>query len=253
MDRILAGRAEIHFHILPGVDDGPATMEDSLELARLAVRDGTRTVVATPHVRGDFFTAVHELPRRVRQLCDRLRLEGIPLLVEQGGEVGPDVAAALDADGLEHVASGPPEARWILLEPPFTGLAGVSEVAAQLRARGYTIVLAHPERSAGVLTAGCRLLREELAAGTLAQISVSSLLGHHGTEAQVAARHLIEMRLAHFLASDAHSPKRPPALGPAMDALLANGRTFAEARRLVETRPRDLVANGVPRRFAIAA
>src|SRR4051794_23505403 len=89
MDRTYAGRAEIHFHLLHGVDDGPATMEDSLELARLAVRDGTRTVVATPHVREDFFTDVHELPHRVRELNARLRLEGIPLHLVQGGEDGP--------------------------------------------------------------------------------------------------------------------------------------------------------------------
>ena len=253
MDRTYAGRAEIHFHILPGIDDGPATMEESLELARLAVRDGTRTVVATPHVREDFFTDVHELPLRVRELNARLRLEGIPLDVVQGGELGAAMAGALDARGLEQVAVGPPGARWILLEPPFASLAGALDAAAELRARGYTVVLAHPERSAGVLSSGCRLLREELAAGTLAQISVSSLMGHHGPEAQAAAGHLIEVRLAHFLASDAHSPRRPPQLGPGMDALLAMGRTFADARRLVETGPRDLVAHGVRRMFALAA
>jgi protein-tyrosine phosphatase len=253
MDRTYAGRAEIHFHLLPGIDDGPATMEESLELARLAVRDGTRTVVATPHVREDFFTDVHELPLRVRELNARLRLEGIPLDVIQGGEVGPNMVGRLDADALEQVAVGPPGARWILLEPPFTSLGGALDAAAELRARGYTVVLAHPERSAGVLTSGCRLLREELAAGTLAQISVSSLLGHHGTEVQVAAHHLIDSRLVHFLASDAHSAKRPPQLGAGMDALLAQGRTFAEARRLVETGPRNLVAHGVEQGFAVAA
>jgi protein-tyrosine phosphatase len=253
MDRTYTGRAEIHFHILPGVDDGPATMEESLELARLAVRDGTRTVVATPHVRADFLTDVHELPHRVRELNARLRLEGIPLDVVQGAEVGPEMIHGFDDRALEQVAVGPPGARWVLLEPPFTSLAGALDAAAELRERGYSVVLAHPERSAGVLSSGCRLLRQELAAGSLAQISVSSLMGHHGPEAQVAAQHLIDMRLAHFLASDAHSPKRPPALGPAMDALLAGGRTFADARRMVETGPRELVANGVAQRFAIAA
>jgi protein-tyrosine phosphatase len=252
MDRTNAGRAEIHFHLLPGIDDGPATMEESLELARLAVRDGTRTVVATPHVREDFFTDVHELPARVRELNARLLLEGIPLDVLQGGEVGPGMVGALDASGLEQVASGPAGARWVLLEPPFASLAGALDAAAELRARGYTVVLAHPERSAGVLSFGCRLLREELAAGSLAQISVSSMLGHHGPEAQVAAHHLIDMHLAHFLSSDAHSPERPPLLGAGIDALLAQGRTFAYARRLAETGPCGMVANGLPR-FAVAA
>jgi protein-tyrosine phosphatase len=253
MDRTYAGRAEIHFHLLPGIDDGPRTMEESLELARLAVRDGTRTVVATPHVREDFFTDVHELLQRVRELNARLRLEGIPLDVIQGAEVGPDMVAGFDERALDQVAAGPPGARWVLLEPPFASLAGALDAAAELRARGYTVVLAHPERSAGVLFSGCKLLRQELAAGSLAQISASSLMGHHGPEAQVAARHLVEMRLAHFVASDAHSPARPPLLSPAMDELLAIGRTFAEARRLVETGPRELVASGVPGRLALAA
>lgn len=253
MDRFRTGRAEIHFHILPEVDDGPASMDESLELARLAVRDGTRTVVATPHVRGDFFTDVHELPHRVRELNARLRLEGIPLSVVQGAELGPDMARELDGAGIEQCAVGPVGARWILLEPPFASIAGALDAARELRARGYTVVLAHPERSVGVLSSGCRLLREELAAGTLTQISVSSLLGHHGLDAQVAAWHLIDNRLVHFLASDAHSPARPPLLGAGIDALLAQGRPFAEARRLVETGPRALVADGIRPRFAVAA
>ena len=195
----------------PGVDDGPATMDESLELARLAVRDGTRTVVATPHVREDFFTDVHQLPRRVRELNARLRLEGVPLHVVQGGEVGP-AWFRLDARGLDLVATARPVRPLDPLEPPFKSLAGALEAAAELEGARFAVVLAHPERSAGVLTAGCRLLREELAAGTLTQISVSSLLGHHGTEAQVAARHFVDMRMAHFVASDAHSARRPPRL-----------------------------------------
>jgi protein-tyrosine phosphatase len=244
---------EIHFHLLPGVDDGPATLDESAELARLAVRDGTAIVVATPHVRGDFFTDVHELPERLRELQAHLAEQGIPLEVVQGAEVGPDMVARLEGPGLALVSSGPPEARWILLEPPFDGLAGAREAAAELRARGYGIVLAHPERSAGVLTAGCRLLREELAAGALAQVSVSSLMGHHGSEVKGAARHLVGMRLAHVLSSDAHSPRRPPALGAAMDTLLANGETFATARRLVDLTPRALMEGGVPARLPAAA
>ena len=132
MDRSHAGRTEIHFHILPGIDDGPATMEESLELARLAVRDGTGTVVATPHVREDFFTDVHELPHRVRELNARLRLEGIPLSVVQGAEVGAAYVPELDSADLEQVAVGPPGARWILLEPPFATIAGVIGAAREL-------------------------------------------------------------------------------------------------------------------------
>src|SRR3954454_11717850 len=81
MDRAHPGRTDIHFHALPGVDDGPPTMEDSLELARLAVSDGTRTVVATPHIRREFLADPSEVPPRVAELQDRLHSEGIPLSV----------------------------------------------------------------------------------------------------------------------------------------------------------------------------
>ena len=68
--------ADIHFHILPGVDDGPSSMDESVALAAAAVADGTRVVVATPHVRTGFLTDVSELPDRVRELEERLAREG---------------------------------------------------------------------------------------------------------------------------------------------------------------------------------
>src|SRR3954470_7199560 len=114
MDRTYAGRAEIHFHILPGVDDGPATMEDSLELARLAVRDGTRTVVATPHIRREDLADPSDVRPRVAELQDRLRLDGIPLSVLPGGELDAEMVGSLAQIQLDQIAVGPNGARWLL-------------------------------------------------------------------------------------------------------------------------------------------
>src|SRR5919198_3671269 len=80
-----AGRAEIHFHLLPGVDDGPADLDESAQLACLACLEGTVTVVATPHVRGDFVTDVSDLPERVHDVRAVLAEEGIELEVLVGG------------------------------------------------------------------------------------------------------------------------------------------------------------------------
>jgi protein-tyrosine phosphatase len=253
MERIQPGRTDIHFHILPGVDDGPETIEESLALARLALRDGTRTVVATPHIRREFLRDPHEVLERVDSLQDCLRREGLPLQVVPGGELDVEVVGTLDQDALECIAVGPPGARWILLESPFDGLARLQPAAAELRERGFGIVLAHPERAAGVLAGGCRILREQLYAGALAQVSTSSLTGAHDHESQIAARHLIANRLAHALASDAHSARRPPSLAAGMDRLLANAETFSLARRLVDLNPRSLVLSGVVHRLALAA
>ena len=253
MDRNHPGRTDIHFHLLPGVDDGPVTMEDSLELARLAVSDGTRTVVATPHIRREYLATPSEVPDRAAELQDRLRRERLPLAVIPGGELDAEMVAQMDQRDFEAIAVGPPGARWILLEAPFDGMAGLVDAAAHIRARGFGVVLAHPERAAGVLAGGCRILRDELAAGCLAQVSVSSLTGAHGHEAQVSGWALIDQGLAHVLASDAHSPRRAPCLEAGIDRLLAGGTTFALARRLVDLNPRELVAAGMPRRLPVAA
>src|SRR3954463_7352744 len=165
MDRIHPGRTDIHFHALPGVDDGPATMEDSLELARLAVRDGTRTVVATPHIRREFLADPSEVADRVAELQERLRAEGIPLSVVPGGELDPEMVPHLTHDELDQIAVGPAGARWLLLEAPFAGLDGLVDASAKLRARGFAVVLAHPERAAGVLAGGCRVPGGAVAGG----------------------------------------------------------------------------------------
>ena len=253
MDRMPSGTADIHFHILPGVDDGPETMDESLELARLALRDGTGTVVATPHIRDEFLSDPFEVLERVDALRDALRREHIPLTVIAGGELDVEMVPLLGDAQLDCIAVGPPGARWILLESPFDGLARLQPAADELRARGYGVVLAHPERAAGVLAGDCRLLREELAQGAVVQVSASSLLGRHDHESQVSARRLIERRMAHAIASDAHSPRRPPCLRAGMDALLAGGQTFAAALRLVELNPRTLLMTGIARRMALAA
>jgi protein-tyrosine phosphatase len=246
-------RADIHFHILPGVDDGPETLEESLQLAWLAVRDGTRSVVATPHIRREFLGDPREVPERVAELQDRLEHAGIPLEVLAGGELDVEMVGSLDDRALDRIAVGGREARWLLHEAPFEGLAALQPAAAELRARGYGVVIAHPERAAGVLTAGCRVLRDEIAAGALSAVSASSLTGDHGHESQVAGNHLVDMHLAHVLASDAHSTRRAPHLSEGMDRLLASGHTFATARRLVDLNPYGLVTAGMPARVAAAA
>src|SRR3954447_6703299 len=115
-------RTDIHFHLLPGVDDGPATLADSVDLARAAARDGTGTVVATPHVRSDFLTDVGQLRDRVREVKSALAADGVPVSVVQGAELGHDMVGRLRQDELDAIAQGPPRRRWLLVETPFTGI-----------------------------------------------------------------------------------------------------------------------------------
>jgi protein-tyrosine phosphatase len=239
-------RTDIHFHLLPGVDDGPATLADTIVLARAAVGDGAGTVVATPHVRGDHVTDVGQLRDRVREVKAALARAQVPLSVVQGGELGHDMVGRLRQDELASIAQGPPGRRWLLVETPFTGLGGEFNAAAdELRDRGFGVVLAHPERDAELLGGHRPALDHELSAGTALQLNAFSLAGAHGPQARDNAFELIELGLAAVVASDAHGGPRSPALTMAYDLMVAEGLAPGTARSLVESGPRGLMARGL--------
>ena len=228
---------DLHFHLLPGVDDGPEGLDDALHLARAAVADGSRAVVTTPHVRDDCVADVLALPEMVRELRAEFVRQRIDLELHVGGELDHRMVGRLNHRVLETIAQGPPTARWLLLEVPFEGVDEDFHAAADvLRARGFGILLAHPERSADAIVYGGRGLRRELDHGALAQLTAASLLGDHGPAARASARALLAEGMIALIASDAHGPTRPPQLG--------------EARRLLADEPlASLLTSAAPRRL----
>ncbi len=146
-------RVELHFHLLPGVDDGPETMEDSLELARAAVAQGTGTVVATPHVRPDFVTDPWELPARVRRAARRARRRSDPA---HGPVRRGDRARRWSAGSARPSSScWPRDLRagagcwWRRRSRRST--TSFHAATSELRARGFDVLIAHPERSADAI------------------------------------------------------------------------------------------------------
>jgi protein-tyrosine phosphatase len=239
---------DLHFHLLPGVDDGPTDLADAIELAGAAVADGSRIVVATPHVRPEYVTDVLALGEVACELRAALASEGVPLDVVLGGELGHEMVGRLSQDELEAIAQGPPGARWLLVEMPFEGVGDDFHAAtAELRDRGFGALIAHPERSADAVLDRAAGLRRELAAGSLAQITALSLTGAHGAEAGRAAYELIRAGLVAVVASDAHGPTRPPALTAARRALCAHGMPNKLARTLTLSGPHRLLARGIAR------
>lgn len=241
---------DLHFHLLPGVDDGPATLEDSVELAARAVAEGTRAIVATPHVRPDFVTDVWPLRGIARGVERALAEEGIEVAVACGAELGHQMVGRLDQAELDAIALGPPGARWLLLEAPFGGLdEAFAAAAAELRDRGFGVVIAHPERALEVMDGGAAALRDLLAEGDLLQLSAASLTGRHGGAARDAAARLLLDGSATVLASDAHGALRPPALVAGLAAAEALGLPAAAARRLVTAAPSALLRRGLRSRL----
>lgn len=237
---------DLHFHLLPGVDDGPAALPEALDLAHAAVADGSGTVVATPHVRHDAVSDVLFIPDLVHEVRAALAGSKIELEVRPGGELDYRLAERLSQRELETIAQGPMGARWLLLETPFEGIGeDFHHAAAELRARGFGILLAHPERSADVILDGAAGLRREVAHGALTQLTAASLLGGHGEEAYWAAVSLLAERLVGLIASDAHGPTRPPALTDARRLLAAEFGDDALAHALTVSAPRRLLVRGI--------
>ena len=237
---------ELHFHALPGVDDGPTTTEESLDLLRAAVADGTRTVVATPHVRSDFVTDVSELGDRVGELQGAADIAGLPVRLLRGGELGHDMVGRLSQRELNAIAQGPPQARWLLVEAPFEPIDWKFQAATdELRDRGFGVVIAHPERSADAILYGARGLRREVERGALGLMSAPSITGAHGPAPREAAFELISEGLGRGLASDAHGSTRPPLLAEAGAQLIERGVPYAVCKALTGRCPRRLLARGL--------
>ena len=197
---------DLHLHILPGVDDGATTLAASVELARAVVADGVELAAATPHVRDDYPTRPDQMERLVREVRSALAEAEVPLDVRPGAEIALEWLPALAFEELRRFAlAGNPE--YLLVEFPFVGwpLALGGHVAA-LRARGVVPVLAHPERNRDVREAPERL-RPLVENGALVQLTAASVDGRLGPTTRAAAFDLLDRRLAHVLASDAHGPE----------------------------------------------
>lgn len=233
---------DLHCHLLPGVDDGPSTLEESLDYARAVARAGTERIVATPHVER---VEVSDLPERVRELREALDAEGIDLDVECGGELKAFSIPALSQRELDVIAQGPPGRRWILLEVPFRGLGGdLLEGAEELRRRGFSTLLAHPERASG-FRQSIPVLREQVERGARVQMNIGPLTGAESPERADAARRLLRTGLPAALATDAHPPDRPYTLTQGRELAVESGVPEHEADALVDEGPRALLEQGL--------
>ena len=107
---------DLHCHLLPGVDDGPATIDDALGMARQAAADGIAVVCATPHIRHDHDVRIEQLGIRVAELGAAVAAAGVPVKVTTGGEVAEPLIASLNDGELRAVSLGG-GGRWLLVEP----------------------------------------------------------------------------------------------------------------------------------------
>ena len=220
---------DLHNHLLPGLDDGPADLAGSLEMAAAAVAAGITTMACTPHVAGKYPNRASEIRPAVARLRDELAAAAIPLEIVSGAEIATDVIDRLDDDELRLLSLN--DSGWLLLEAPFAGWpVRLPKLIGELEIRGFRVLFAHPERAQAIQHNPDRL-RDLVGRGALVQSNASSLLGDHGRLVTKTVESLLRNGLIHILASDAHSATwRPPGVGGAR----------AIAARMLGVWPEDL-------------
>jgi protein-tyrosine phosphatase len=225
---------DLHCHILPGVDDGPASLDEAMAMARFCVRDGITHITATPHCHRFLRLLRADILPHVARFNEELARTGVPLVVLPGSEVQVTDTAAYRSDfeaGLYcHLGDG---RAFTLLELSWKEElypADAPELVQWLCERGTTPIVAHPERYAFFWKDPARL-RALTDAGAWLQVTVDSLLGNHGAGPRSAGEELLRAYPEVVLATDAHSLQRCSGLSVG----------YAWVRdRLGETRARDL-------------
>jgi len=219
---------DLHFHCLPGIDDGPRSWHDAVALCREAAAQGTTAVVATPHVLRDPW--INEDPSVRDELVAELnsRLLGEPIVLAGCEYFYSSRAAELVERGAAGPLRGLNRGRYLLLEFSASVPAAAESVFHELVLLGAVPVIAHPERNA-IFVRDPERLASLVARGAIVQLTAGSLLGDFGGMAEAACEEFLRRGLAHVVASDAHSlEQRPPRL--------------ADARALVRRRLGDRVA-----------
>ncbi|WJH35578.1 tyrosine protein phosphatase [Paenibacillus aurantius] len=221
---------DIHCHILPGMDDGPEEMDQSVRMAELAVREGITAIVATPHhANGVYRNSASAIIQAVHTLNAVLADLDVNLEIIPGQEVRLTDRLLEDLEEGRLILQGN---RYLLLELPASRLPSrLEETLHELRVLGITPIIAHPERNA-VLAADPGLLEALIDKGALSQLTSHSLTGLFGSRIQKAALRFCDRDLVHFVASDAHDTEvRNNRLAPAY-ALLQKRLGDAAVERL---------------------
>lgn len=195
---------DLHCHILPGLDDGASSMEEALEMARIAADAGTRVIAATAH--GLPEEHPEEYLRRYTDILERFRgalaVQGIPLQVVSGMEVRISEAVLRFAE--KHPLPTLNGGAWLLAEFRFdVPSRRITDSLGRLMERGYRIVLAHPERY-DCAWKNPAFLYELHGQGIVLQVNGGSLLGNFGRRARSLSRMMVRDEIAGAVASDAH-------------------------------------------------
>lgn len=202
---------DMHAHILPGVDDGPNTMDESIELLRLAEAEGISHIIATPHAYSPHYdVSKTSVVEGLTKLKGEIKKKGINIELSAGQEI------RIHDKVVERIKSGEAltlaNSKYVLLELPSSGIPAYTVPVIQgILNLNKVPIIAHPERNRAIAEKPSRLERL-ITHGALAQVTAGSLAGHFGKSVQKLSLQLIEANLIHTYGSDVHNNATRPFL-----------------------------------------
>jgi protein-tyrosine phosphatase len=231
---------DIHSHLLPGIDDGPATWEQTMAMVYQAIEDGIKEIAVTHHILSNVdYQREGEIIEKFEQLKQTLVRENLPLKLHLGSEIysQPDME-------LQHsISTYNGNRKYFLVEFPMQGIPKfAADKFFEIIADGLTPVIAHPERNAGIIRKPERAY-EFVQRGALLQLNGGSITGRHGSQVRDTAEILLNSNLFHLIGSDGHNTtRRPIRLSSALDIIL-DGWGTERVNLLFKENPRK-VLNG---------
>lgn len=233
---------DLHCHLLPGIDDGAGDLQISLEMARIAAREGITIVACTPHIQpGVFDNDPATIRIEVKKLQHALDEAGIALRLVVGSDahIRPDFVSAIQLGKILTIN----DTRYVLFEPTHhVAPPRMDHLLFDVMVAGYVPIVTHPERLTWI-SAHYDMFKRLSRSGVWMQITAGSLLGNFGRSPQKWAERMLGDGIVHILATDAHSARRrSPVMG---DAIRIAERIVGaeESRHLVLTRPLAVIQN----------
>ena len=211
---------DIHSHILPGVDDGSPDLEMSLRMLKMAADNGTKSIIATPHVIESRNVLTWD---NIKKISEDLQAEAEKVCIDI--KIFPGAEVELNYEMLEYIRSGKnmyglAESRYILIEMPMLQYpVNLEDMIYELQLMGRFPILAHPERQRELMKKP-EVLLNMLRKGVLTQSNGNSITGSFGTEIKHNVDLLLRNKMVTFVASDAHNCKnRKTSLSHAKEVL----------------------------------
>lgn len=238
---------DIHCHILPNIDDGSRSLEESLRMAERAVKDGIQEIVATPHsLDGVYVNRVEDIVSAVAALQDALLENHLTLKLHPGSDLHLATNMVQRIQSREACTIND-AGKFILLELPSQMIpSGVKDEIFVLKLNGITPIITHPERNA-VIQHDPGILYELVQMGALAQVTAMSLTGDFGEFIGHVSQSLMRHRLIHVIATDAHSAEdRPPVLSGAVERAADILKNYDEAVHMVTSVPAAILSGRTP-------